>query len=324
MSKETPGSLMHKTYDNLQYVYKSFGLSFYGALGEIHTRFYDIRIAESVTLGGQYFNKAGAKFLEEKAYSIIYGDTDSLFVDHIKHDSEVVTLLKQIKNLCAKIAKEEFNADICTLEMSYDKGFKTFLIVNAKKRYAGYIDYLDGHEVNPCKLKITGFEYVRTDQCGFVKKYQKEILEWVLSDEPPTPVQIRAWILDKQTKVFSGKLPLDELMFAQKVTKPIDQYDKPMMHTKVAEQMMKDGKDFWIGDKVPYFIESFDTRKKPLPRPLYAFKGKYNESYYWNNKIFPAFERVLVVAYPTVKWDEYYIKGASTGSAKAGRSFLWN
>jgi DNA polymerase elongation subunit (family B) len=324
MSKETPGSLMHKTYDNLQYVYKSFGLSFYGALGEIHTRFYDIRIAESVTLGGQYFNKAGAKFLEDKAYSIIYGDTDSLFVDHIKHDDEVVTLLEQIKELCEKIAKEEFNADICTLEMSYDKGFKTFLIVNAKKRYAGYIDYLDGHEVNPCKLKITGFEYVRTDQCGFVKKYQKEILEWILSDEPPTPVQIRAWILDKQTKVFSGKLPLDELMFAQKVTKPIDQYDKPMMHTKVAEQMMKDGKDFWIGDKVPYFIESFDTRKKPLPRPLYAFKGKYNESYYWNNKIFPAFERVLVVAYPTVKWDEYYIKGASTGSAKAGRSFLWN
>ena len=324
MSKEIPGSLMHKTYDNLQYVYKSFGLSFYGALGEIHTRFYDIRIAESVTLGGQYFNKAGAKFLEDKGYIILYGDTDSLFVDHIKSDDEVVTLLEEIKELCEKIAKEEFNADICTLEMSYDKGFKTFLIVNAKKRYAGYIDYLDGHVVNPCKLKITGFEYVRTDQCGFVKKYQKEVLEWILSDEPPTAKEIRAWILDKQTKVFSSKLPVDELMFAQKVTKPLEQYDKPMMHTKVAEQMIKDGKDFWIGDKVQYFIESFDTRKKPLPKPLYAFKGKYNESYYWNNKIFPAFERILVVAYPSLKWDEYYIKGASSGSAKSGRSFLWD
>ncbi|MCK9320282.1 DNA polymerase domain-containing protein, partial [Methanoculleus sp.] len=75
MSKESPGSLMHKTYDNLQYVYKSFGLSFYGALGESHTRFYDTRIAESVTLGGQYFNKAGAKFLEDEGYIIIYGDS---------------------------------------------------------------------------------------------------------------------------------------------------------------------------------------------------------------------------------------------------------
>lgn len=487
MSKETPGSLAHKTYDNLQYVYKAFGLSFYGALGETHTRFYDVRIAESVTLGGQYFNKAGAKYLESKGYLILYGDsvaaerktwikinnevreisfeelfdltekkyisgekefgefedklvetwsfdftrnipewqpidcvirhktdkqmyeitgidcktiitqdhslidqdgncfkptdmnkklfmigtrdnnsfslcqtssfeskkieyngyvydlsvrnnnnfvdsegnvllhnTDSLFVDKIQTVDEVVQLLSDIKELCAKIAKEEFNSDICTLEMSYDKGFKTFLIVNAKKRYAGYLDYLDGHVVNPCKLKITGFEYVRTDQCGFVKKYQKEILEWILSDEQPTAIQMRSWILDKQSKVFSGKMPTEELMFAQKVTKPIEQYDKPLMHVKVAMQLLKDGKDFWVGDKVQYFIESLDTRQKPLPKPLYAFKGKYNEAYYWNNKIFPAFERILSVVYPKINWSEYYIKSGAGGSTKAGRSFLWS
>ena len=208
--------------------------------------------------------------------------------------------------------------------MSYDKGFKTFLIVNAKKRYAGYLDYLDGHVVNPCKLKITGFEYVRTDQCGFVKKYQKEILEWILADEQPTAMQIRSWILDKQSKVFSGKMPTEELMFAQKVTKPIEQYDKPLMHVKVAMQLLKDGKDFWVGDKVQYFIESLDTRQKPLPKPLYAFKGKYNEAYYWNNKIFPAFERILSVVYPKINWSEYYIKSGAGGSTKAGRSFLWS
>lgn len=324
MSQETPGSLMHKTYDNLQYVYKSFGLSFYGALGETHTRFYDVRVAESVTLSGQYFNKAGAAYLTKNGYKILYGDTDSLFIDGIKTDEEVNRLLSEIKALCAKLAKEEFNSDICTLEMSYDKGFKTFLIVNAKKRYAGYLDYLDGHVVNPCKLKITGFEYVRTDQCGFVKKYQKEILEWILADEQPTAMQIRAWVLDKQSKVFSGKMPTDELMFAQKVTKPIEQYDKPLMHVKVAMQLLKDGKDFWIGDKVQYFIESLDTRQKPLPKPLYAFKGKYNEAYYWNNKIFPAFERILSVVYPKINWGEYYIKSGAGGSTKAGRSFLWS
>lgn len=324
MSKETPGSLAHKTYDNLQYVYKAFGLSFYGALGETHTRFYDVRIAESVTLGGQYFNKAGAAYLTKNGYKILYGDTDSLFVDGISNDKEVIRLLSEIKSLCAKIAKEEFNSDICTLEMSYDKGFKTFLIVNAKKRYAGYLDYLDGHVVNPCKLKITGFEYVRTDQCGFVKKYQKEILEWILSDEQPTAIQMRSWILDKQSKVFSGKMPTEELMFAQKVTKPIEQYDKPLMHVKVAMQLLKDGKDFWVGDKVQYFIESLDTRQKPLPKPLYAFKGKYNEAYYWNNKIFPAFERILSVVYPKINWSEYYIKSGAGGSTKAGRSFLWS
>lgn len=255
---------------------------------------------------------------------LLLHNTDSLFVDKIQSVDEVVQILADIKNLCAKIAKEEFNSNVCTLEMSYDKGFKTFLIVNAKKRYAGYIDYLDGHVVNPCKLKITGFEYVRTDQCGFVKKYQKEILEWILSDEQPTAIQMRSWILDKQSKVFSGKMPTEELMFAQKVTKPIEQYDKPLMHVKVAMQLLKDGKDFWVGDKVQYFIESLDTRQKPLPKPLYAFKGKYNEAYYWNNKIFPAFERILSVVYPKINWGEYYIKSGAGGSTKAGRSFLWS
>lgn len=322
MAKEEPGSVMHKTYDTLQYVYKSFGLSFYGALGEKHTRFYDVRIAESVTLGGQYFNKTCAAWLEKQAKPIIYGDTDSVFVDKVK-DTEIDKIIKYLAKLCEIHAKQKFNCDECTLEMAYDKGFHKFIICNAKKRYAGYLNYLDGHIIDPMKLKITGFEYVRNDVCYFVKKYQKEFLTWLLNDKTPELLEVRDWIINKRTDVMSGKLTADDLVFSKKITKPLSEYATELPQVKVAKQMIEDGKDFWVGDKVQYFFLTFDSKKKPVPLPIYHYKGTYNSSYYWNNCIFPAFERILVVAFPSVKWDEYYILDKNkTGSLKVGRS-LW-
>ncbi len=323
MSKEIPGSLMHKTYNELQYVYKSFGLSFYGALGEKHTRFYDVRIAESVTLAGQYFIKTCAAWLEKQGKVIIYGDTDSTFVQHVK-DTEVNKIITCLAKLCDLHAKQKFNCDECTLEMDYDKGFHKFIICNAKKKYAGYLDFIDGHIVNPYKLKIAGFEYIRNDVCQFVKKYQKEFLTWILEDNKPDLMTVREWILDKQRQVMSGNLLLEDLVFSKKITKPLSEYATDLPQIKVAKDMILDGKDFWVGDKVQYFFLTFDSKKKPVPLPIYKFNNKYNESYYWNNCIYPAFERILVVAYPTIKWDEYYISDKNkTGSLKVGRS-LWS
>jgi len=482
MAKEEPGSVMHKTYDTLQYVYKSFGLSFYGALGEKHTRFYDVRIAESVTLGGQYFNKTCAAWLEKQGKVIVYGDsvtknrrtiikidneisvvsfeelynmcdkfthqrgkefgefknnevftlsynfntkesewkrinvvikhktnkkiyrivgcgystevtedhslinssgncfkatecdvnspflvfetytkngnkptiteieydgyvydlsvednnnfvdadghvllhnTDSVFVEKITPE-QIDKIIKYLAKLCEIHAKQKFNCDECTLEMAYDKGFHKFIICNAKKRYAGYLNYLDGHIIEPMKLKITGFEYVRNDVCYFVKKYQKEFLTWLLNDKTPDLLEVRDWVINKRTDVMCGKLIADDLMFSKKITKPLSEYVTELPQVKVAKQMIKDGKDFWIGDKVQYFFLTFDSKKKPVPLPIYHYNGTYNSSYYWNNCIFPAFERILVVAFPSVKWDEYYILDKNkTGSLKLGRN-LWS
>ncbi len=322
MAKEVPGSTMHKVYDRMQYVYKSFGLSFYGAIGEKHSRFYDPRVAETVTLVGQYFTKECAKYLERNNITVIYGDTDSLFVSGLRGHVAVKKVSSKLSELCSVHALNKFDCDICTIQMEYDKSFKTFIALDAKKRYAGIIDYLDGHEIKEFNMYIAGLEYKRTDGCLILKNKQYEMLKMLLDcEECPSTDDIRRFILDLKEVTFGGKLEVADISLAQKLTKELDDYDGRQMHVTVAREMIADGKEVWVGDKIPYFIIGLDNEKKPIPVPVYKFEGKYCESYYWNNKIFPGLQRILEVVYPKIDWDGYKAKGS--GEVKTGRTNLW-
>lgn len=323
MSHETPGSVMHKVYDRMQYLYKYFGLSFYGCLGEKHSRFYDTRIAEAVTLTGQMFTKTCARYVEKKhGAQIIYGDTDSFFFhdDYFcqGHD-RMEDLSKELSKVCYHLAVKKHNCAVCTLKMSYDKGFKKYLILNGKKRYAGVIDYLDGHVINDFNMYIAGLEYKRTDTCKFVKEHQYELLKMILTDTPDAKT-VRNYILKLKDSVCSGKLSLEEITFAQKLTKNVEEY-ADQIHVRVAREMIADGEAVYVGDKIPYFIISVGTDGKPIAKPVYKFKGKYSTQYYWNNKMFPPLQRILEVVYPKVDWEGYLITGGKNVSF--GRTNLW-
>lgn len=321
MAKETPGTMQHKIYDRMQYLYKYFGLSFYGCMGEKHNRAYDTRVAETITLAGQYFTKECAKYAERNGFKIIYGDTDSLFISGLQTHGQVKKLADKLSELCEAHAKRKFNCEICTIKMEYDKGFKTYLTI-AKKRYAGVLDYLDGHEIKDFNMYIAGLEYKRTDVTKIVKELQWTLLKTLLENEEAPEVEaIRATILAAKDQAFSGKLLADDISLSQKLTKEMDSYDGRQMHVLVAKEMQADGKEVWIGDKIPYFIIGLDANKKPIPKPLYKFEGKYCESYYWNNKIFPPLQRILEVVYPNIDWESYKEKGA--GEVKTGRTNLW-
>jgi DNA polymerase elongation subunit (family B) len=205
--------------------------------------------------------------------------------------------------------------------MEYDKGFKTYLTV-AKKRYAGVLDYLDGHEIKDFNMYIAGLEYKRTDVTKIVKELQWNLLKTLLENEETPEIEaIRSTILAAKDQAFSGKLLAEDISLSQKLTKEMDSYDGRQMHVLVAKEMQADGKEVWIGDKIPYFIIGLDANKKPIPKPLYKFEGKYCESYYWNNKIFPPLQRILEVVYPNIDWESYKEKGS--GEVKTGRTNLW-
>ncbi len=54
--------------------------SFYGVLGSGGCRFYDPRLASSITMRGHDIMKQTAKWIEAAGHKVIYGDTDSTFV----------------------------------------------------------------------------------------------------------------------------------------------------------------------------------------------------------------------------------------------------
>ena len=254
--------------------------------------------------------------------NLLLHNTDSFFFhdDYFCHGHDrMEELSKELSKVCYHLAVKKHNCKICTLKMSYDKSFKKYLILNGKKRYAGVIDYLDGHEITDFNMYIAGLEYKRTDTCKFVKEHQYELLKMILTDTPDAKT-IRNYILKLKDMVCSGKLTLDEITFAQKLTKNVEEY-ADQIHVRVAREMIADGQGVYVGDKIPYFIIAVGSDGKPIAKPVYKFKGKYSTQYYWNNKMFPPLQRILEVVYPKVDWESYLITGGKNVSF--GRTNLW-
>jgi DNA polymerase elongation subunit (family B) len=321
MKTVTPGSMEHQTYDKLQDVFKFFGLSFYGALGEQNSRFFDVRIAEAVTLGGQYFTKTVEAFLRKNGINVIYGDTDSLFFP-LKNVNDIKKIIPAINEVCRRHAIQKFNADDSHLSIEYDKGFHKFVIM-AKKRYAGTLSYLDGHEIDH-KLYVAGLEYKRTDQCPYLKRKQKELLDNMLGVKDYTLAEAKEFISECKRHIFQGNVPIEDIVFGQKLTKDVVEYKSETMHLKVIREMTELDEEVWIGDKIMYFIEGVDKEGKGIPRPVSQYTGKFSQLYYWNKKIFPPLERILQVVFPEYKWEYMYVKLPSgKKNAEVGRMIAW-
>jgi len=254
--------------------------------------------------------------------NILLHNTDSVFLGGLKGHKSPRQISDKLSELCYAHATRKFNCDVCTIKMEYDKSFKTFLSMTSKKRYAGVIDYLDGHVIDKFNMYVAGFEYKRTDSCKITRDRQYTMLKMLLQDtDVPDVHLIRDFILELKAATFSGKLTVDDILSAQRLTKEPEDYDGRQMHVMVAREMIAEGKEVWVGDKVPYFIIGLNQDKKPIPRPTYKFEGKYCESYYWNHKIFPALQRILEVVYPTMDWKSY--RAAGSGEVKTGRTNLW-
>jgi len=319
----SPDSEEYKTYDCLQYAFKSFGLSFYGAMGEKNSRFFDVRIAEAVTKGGRFLTTSCIDRINEMGHKVIGGDTDSVFIVPKDDSFDVNALLKYINDYSVNIGAN-MNPINHGVEFAYDKGFITFL-TTTKKRYVGYLDYLEGKVLNPPKMIVKGLEFVRTDVCTFLKNKQKELFEMLLCEPMKQLGEIRKFIDSCKQYIIKGDVKIEDIMFGKKLTKAEGDYKAETMHLKVVSEMRQDNKEIYIGDKILYFIEDVDSEGKGVPRPVYKYNNKFARVYYWNKVIYPALKRVLKVAFNSVNWDSYEI--ASLGKKKEqfiGRTDLWD
>lgn len=167
--------------------------SFYGVLGSGGCRFYDTRLASSITLRGHEIMQQTAKWVEEQGYQVIYGDTDSTFVllnsDCSNEEAEDIgqTLATQINQRWQQKLTNEFDLE-CFLEMEFETHFNRFLMptirgseVGSKKRYAGLIK-TDTDE----KLIFKGLETVRTDWTELSKEFQTELYQCVFDGRDPS------------------------------------------------------------------------------------------------------------------------------------------
>ena len=161
--------------------------SFYGVLGTTGCRFFDARLASSITRRGHQIIQETRDYIESQGDRVIYGDTDSVFVwvreiDESLEGAErnaAVTrrgrwLQDQLNNWWANRLLEEFGIE-SVLELEFETHYQRFLMPTirgsdkgSKKRYAGVVRRSGEDE-----LVFKGLENVRTDWTRLARDFQR-------------------------------------------------------------------------------------------------------------------------------------------------------
>jgi len=258
-----------------QYALKIFLASTYGYMGFAGARWYSRPTLEIMYSLVRSKIQETIKDLENLGYTVVYGDTDSCFIEF----RNVEKLKEDLKKLNASLPK----AMTLELEDIYQSGI--FVQSRdkdraAKKKYA-LLDY-NGN------LKIKGFEYVRHDWCPLVKETQKEILKIILKEKDPKKALkfLQLIISDLQKKEISNS----KLIIQTFVHKSLESY-KTLNPAMSAVKNAKDkGKKFKVGDLVEYIVteKSGKTISEKSQIAEFVKEKDYDSDYYINNQLIPA------------------------------------
>jgi DNA polymerase-2 len=203
--------------------------SCYGVLGSSVCRFYDQRLASSITLRGHAILSQTKDLIQQQGMQVIYGDTDSVFV-WLGDEPIGLEQVQARGNALAQMLNEwwtnhlhlEFNLK-SYLEIEFETYFSRFVMptirgqeTGSKKRYAGITVTPDGSE----KMLFKGLEQVRTDWTKLAKELQASLYQRVFNDEPyldlikPLLAQVRAGKLDHK------------LVYRKRLRRPLVEYQK--------------------------------------------------------------------------------------------------
>ena len=193
---------------NLQMAMKIALNSAYGAIGNKYFRYYDLRIAEGITLSGQLSIRWMANKLNDFMNKTLKTE-DQDYVIAIDTDSIYLTLEDLVEKVCAGKTTEEkikFMDKTCEQVMQpfIDGGYQELAeymnayaqkmqmkrevladkaIWVAKKRYVLNVHNSEGVQYAKPKIKVMGLEMVKSSTPAVVRKKLKDALEVILHED---------------------------------------------------------------------------------------------------------------------------------------------
>jgi DNA polymerase I len=269
MKRYPPDSPMYRLLDERQKAIKVLANASYGYMGWSGARWYCRPCAEAVTAWGRSLIRRAISMARELGLRVIYGDTDSLFVDY--KPEAVEELIRRIE--------EELG-----FEVKIDKVYKRVFFTEAKKRYVGLTP--DG------KIDVVGFEAVRGDWSELAKETQLAVAEIVLrTGDVDKAVQ---YVRDVISKLRRGEVPLEKLVIWKTLTKRLDEYEAEAPHVQAARLMERAGYKVSPGMKVGYVIVRGSGKVSKRAKPYFMVKpGEVDVDYYIDKQIVPAALRIL-------------------------------
>jgi len=271
--------------------------SFYGVLGSNVCRFYDQRLSGSITLRGhEILTKTRDVIEEEFGYTVIYGDTDSVFVwlgnkyPEAKAGEEGRKLAEFLNTWWQQQAKERFDLP-CHLEIEYETHFRRFLMPTmrhsdkgTKKRYAGLQSMSDGAD----RMIFKGLENVRTDWTPLARELQEQLYERVFRQQ-----EWRSLLMSVVADLKEGKLD-KKLIYRKRIRQPLAEYKKNRPpHAQAAAKVDQYYQDKQLPSPVRpgYYVEYMQTVNGP--EPLEVLRSPLDYQHYLDKQVMPVADTIL-------------------------------
>ncbi|MGE0517550.1 MAG: DNA polymerase II [Candidatus Binatia bacterium] len=232
--------------------------SLYGVMGAGASRLFSPSVSNAITHFGQLLMRSAAAFATAEGCRVIYGDTDSLFVDSGELDPAAAaqrgeTLRAAVGAAVARMVREQFGCE-SHLDLEFEKVYVRFFLpevrsgkTGSKKRYAGLLRDGTGGE----RIEFVGLESVRRDWSEVSKRFQRGLLERVFHDE-----RVDEYVREFVADLRAGRHD-DALVYRKAVRKELHAYTKTTPpHVRAARQ---------LGEQAGRIIAYTMTRNGPEP-----------------------------------------------------------
>ncbi len=247
--------------------------SFYGVLGTPACRFFDPRLANAITGFGRELLVWCQRRIEAEGHRVLYGDTDSLFVETGVEDKVAArafgqALAGRLNEDLARHVAERWRVT-SRLDLAFDRLYRRLCLpamrhgtAGARKRYAGLVDGPEGP-----RLLFTGMEAVRGDWTELARRVQRELYTRLFADQP-----VLEYLGDVVAGLRQGRFD-DQLVYRKSLRKAPEAYTATTPpHVAAARKM--EGKR---RGRVAYVIttagpEPADDQRHPVDHEHYVEK----------------------------------------------------
>ena len=247
--------------------------SFYGVLGTPACRFYNPALANSITGTGREILLWSKRWFEGAGFNVLYGDTDSLFVDSRSDDPGHARerggqLAAALNGELTRYIAERWQVP-SRLELEFEKLYLKLFLPRARhstrgasKRYAGL-----RHGEDLDSVEFIGMEVVRRDWTALAKQVQRELYRRLFADQA-----VDVYLADVVKRVRNGDLD-EALVYRKNLRKDAEDYTATSPPHVVAARKSTQP----LGRSISYVIttagpEPMDDVQHPLDREHYVLK----------------------------------------------------
>eukprot|EP00960_Hanusia_phi_P043421 756036-Hanusia_phi.AAC.3 len=221
---------------------------------------------------------------------VIYGDTDSLFVEIPGRSKEEAFRIG--KEIAAAVTAE----NPAPMELELEKVYQPSMMV-AKKRYVGFS--YESVNAKPV-LDAKGIEMVRRDSCPLVMRVQEKALKILF--ETKNVSKLKSYIESVFRDIIASNLNINEYVFAKEVRQgTYASSTLPPAATVNATRVLRDPRAGALhAERIPYVVVCGQPGARLVdlvvdPRDLLASSGllRINAQYYITKALIPCLERLL-------------------------------